>query len=95
MKLRQQLRAEHERLAATIALVPPVTAERVKDSINRTFELMGKGHSWQYHFMAHHFTHNTRTALDALERRTQKGSMKEVFAEHRDPGPATERDSDG
>ena len=29
--------------------------------------------------------HNTATALGALERRLQKGSMKEVFAEHRDP----------
>ena len=30
--------------------------------------------------------HNTATALDALEARQAKGSMKEVFAEHRDEG---------
>ena len=84
---RAELDTAVRELAEKIALVPPVTAERVKDSINHTFELMGKSHSWQYHFMAHHFTHNTRTALDALERRQQKGSMKEVFAEHRDPDP--------
>jgi hypothetical protein len=28
--------------------------------------------------------HNSATALEALEARKQKGSMKEVFAEHRD-----------
>jgi hypothetical protein len=28
--------------------------------------------------------HNTATALDALEARKAKPSMKEVFAEHRD-----------
>ena len=33
--------------------------------------------------------HNTATALGALEQRMQKGSMKEVFAEHRDPEQAT------
>lgn len=46
---------------------------------------MGKRQSWQYHFMAHHFTHNTATALNALEARKQKSSMKEVFAD-RDAG---------
>jgi hypothetical protein len=28
--------------------------------------------------------HNTATALDALEARKAKGSMSEVFAEHRE-----------
>jgi hypothetical protein len=28
--------------------------------------------------------HNTKTALDALEVRNTKTSMKEVFSEHRD-----------
>jgi hypothetical protein len=28
--------------------------------------------------------HNTATALGALEARKKKGSMKEVFSEHRD-----------
>ena len=77
-------------MADKIALVPPVTAERVKDSINRTFEFMGKSHSWHYHFMAHHFTHNTATALDALEARKRRTSMKEVFAD-RDRGDVVER----
>jgi hypothetical protein len=45
---------------------------------------MGKEESWKYHFMAHHWMHNTATALDALEARKAKPSMKEVFAEHRD-----------
>jgi enoyl-CoA hydratase len=72
-------------MAAKIALVPPVTAQVVKDSINHTFELMGKQASWKYHFMAHHWTHNTATALNALEERKKKTSMKDVFAD-RDRG---------
>jgi len=71
-------------LAERVALVPPTTAQVTKDTINNTAALMGKEESWKYHFMAHHWMHNTRTALDALEARKSKSSMKEVFAEHRD-----------
>jgi len=71
-------------LADRIALVPPVTAQVVKDTINNTASLMGRDQAWKYHFMAHHWTHNTATALSALEARKQKTSMKDVFAEHRD-----------
>ena len=45
---------------------------------------MGKEASWKYHFMAHHWMHNTETATSALRARQAKGSMSEVFAEHRD-----------
>ena len=64
--------------------MPPATAAVVKRSINKTLELMGQKDAWDYHFMAHHWMHNTDTALGALDRRMQKSSMKEVFAEHRD-----------
>lgn len=84
---RAELAAAAREMADKVALVPPITAQIVKGSINHTFELMGKGQSWKYHFMAHHFTHNTATALGALEARKQKGSMKEVFAD-RDAGDA-------
>jgi enoyl-CoA hydratase len=79
---RDQLAAATRGLADKIALVPPATAQVVKDSINHAMELQGKADSWKYHFMAHHWMHNTATALDALEERKQKTSMKEVFAEH-------------
>jgi enoyl-CoA hydratase len=75
-------------LAARVALVPPATAQVVKDSINNVANLMGQQQSWKYHFMAHHWMHNTATALGALEARQAKGSMREVFAEHRDQPPA-------
>jgi len=71
-------------LAERVALVPPTTAQVVKDTINNSATLMGKEESWKYHFMAHHWMHNTATALGALEARKAKPSMKEVFAEHRD-----------
>lgn len=84
---RAELEARARELADRVALVPPVTAQVVKGSINNVAELMGKSASWRYHFMAHHWVHNTATALSALEERKQLGSMKEVF-EARDRGDA-------
>ena len=84
---RDHLSREARAMADKIALVPPVTAERIKDSINQTFEFMGKRNSWNFHFMAHHFTHNTATALGKLSERENMGSMREVF-DARDRGDA-------
>jgi enoyl-CoA hydratase len=84
---RDRLMDTTREMADKVALVPPMTAERLKDSINQTFELMGKRNAWNFHFMAHHFTHNTAAALGKLSEREQMGSMKEVF-EARDKGDA-------
>lgn len=81
---RDDLATATRELADRIALVPPATAQVVKRSINKTLDLQGQRDAYDYHFQAHHWMHNTATALDALEARKQKGSMKEVFAEHRD-----------
>ncbi|HWD50900.1 MAG TPA: enoyl-CoA hydratase [Acidimicrobiales bacterium] len=79
-------------LAERIARVPPATAQVVKDTINQTADLMGQSASWKYHFMAHHWMHNTATALTALEERKSRTSMKEVFADRdRGDGPSGER----
>ncbi len=43
--------------------------------------------AWDHHFQAHHWMHKTATALGAPEQRMQKGSMREVFAAHRDTKP--------
>jgi enoyl-CoA hydratase len=84
---RDELSDAAREMADKVALVPPITAQAVKDTINNTFDAMGKRESWKYHFMVHQFVSNTETALSALEARKQKGSMKEVFAEHqRDEG---------
>jgi enoyl-CoA hydratase len=82
---RSDLSAAVREMADKVALVPPITAQAVKDTINHTFDTMGKREAWKYHFMVHQFVSNTDTALSALEARKQKGSMKEVFAE-RDKG---------
>jgi enoyl-CoA hydratase len=82
---RDQLAERAHQLAERISLVPPATAQLVKDTLNHTGELMGKSDSWKYHFMAHHWMHNTATAAQALDERKAKGSMKEVFAD-RDRG---------
>jgi len=91
---RDELVERARQLADRIALVPPVTAQVVKASINHVAELQGQQASWKYHFMAHHWVHNTATALSALEERKQLGSMKEVFAA-RDRGDAPPAGSDG
>ena len=80
----ERLLAEAHELAERVAKVPPATAQVVKRSINKTLDLMGQRDAWDYHFMAHHWMHNTATALDALEARKAKGSMSEVFAEHQE-----------
>ena len=81
---RSDLTERVEELADRVALVPPTTAQVVKDSLNHTATLMGKDASWKYHFMVHHWMHNTETATSALRSRQEKQSMSEVFAEHRD-----------
>jgi enoyl-CoA hydratase len=78
---RAELAERARELADRIALVPAVTAQTVKDTLNQTGTLMGKRDALKYHFMAHHWVHNTATALDALAARKAKGSMKEVKAE--------------
>jgi enoyl-CoA hydratase len=82
---RDALTEQTRALADRIALVPPATAQVVKDTLNHTGELMGKSDSWKYHFMAHQWMSNTDTAIRAREARQAKGSMKEVFAD-RDRG---------
>jgi enoyl-CoA hydratase len=86
---RDELMERAHEMADRISLVPPVTAQTVKDSINHTADLMGKRDALKYHFMAHHWVHNTSTALNALSARQAKGSMKEVFAERDQGQPAT------
>ncbi|HEY4928249.1 MAG TPA: enoyl-CoA hydratase [Acidimicrobiales bacterium] len=81
---RSELTERVGELADRVAMVPPATAQVVKDSLNHTATLMGKDASWKYHFMAHHWMHNTETATSALRTRQEKQSMAEVFAEHRD-----------
>src|SRR5438445_648386 len=81
---RDDLAEQARELAAKVALVPPQTAQIMKDSINHTADEMGQRESWKYHFMVHQWMSGTETALGALEARKQKSSMKDVFAEHRD-----------
>jgi len=78
---RDELETRTRELAERVAMVPPVTAQTVKDTLNHTGTLMGKRDALKYHFMAHHWVHNTATALNALAARKEKGSMRDVKAE--------------
>lgn len=82
---RDKLEDETMALADRIAKLPPVTVQNVKRSVNHAMDLAGYRNALEYHFMVHQFQHNTKTSLDALAERKQKGSMKEVFRD-RDAG---------
>ena len=85
----------HE-MAEQVALVPPLTAEAVKASINHMVDLMGQRESWRYHFMLHQFVSNTPTALAKVEARKAGGmdAVKKEQGRDRDRsarGPARPR----
>jgi len=60
-------------MADQVALVPPVTAQAIKASINQMLDLQGQRDSWRYHFMIHQFVSNTATALAASDARKEGG----------------------
>lgn len=81
---RNDLHIEARAMADAVALVPALTAEAVKASINHMLDLMGQRESWRHHFMLHQFVSNTPTALERAAARKQ-GGMDAVKAEQRDP----------
>jgi enoyl-CoA hydratase len=77
---RESLSGAAREMAEEVALVPPLTAEAVKASINHMVDLMGQRESWRYHFMLHQFVSNTPTALAKVEAR-KSGGMDAVKKE--------------
>jgi len=60
-------------IADQVALVPPVTAEAIKASVNHMLDSAGQRESWRFHFVIHQFVSNTPTALGRLETRREGG----------------------
>jgi enoyl-CoA hydratase len=77
---RGELYAAARAMADEVALVPPLTARMVKDSINHMVDRMGQRDSWKYHFALHQFVSNTPTALAKTEAR-KAGGMDAVRSE--------------
>ena len=77
---RAELAAAARAMADQVALVPPVTAQAIKESINRMLDLAGQRDSWRYHFMIHQFVSNTPTAMNKVEAR-KAGGMDAVKKE--------------
>ncbi len=69
-----RLADEAEAMAQQIALVPPITAQAIKETINHTTDLQGQREAWRYHFMVHQFVSNTDTALNAMSDRKKATS---------------------
>ncbi len=67
-------------MARQAALVPPVTARAVKETINFTLDRQGQSDSWRHHFMVHQFVSATDTATSLASTRAERG-MDGVKAE--------------
>jgi enoyl-CoA hydratase/carnithine racemase len=70
---RADLATAAREMADRVALVPPVTAEAIKDTINHMLDAQGQRESWRYHFMVHQLVSNSATALGATAARKQGG----------------------
>jgi len=70
---RKELAAAAREMADKVAMVPPVTAQAIKETINHMIDLQGQRESWRYHFMVHQLVSNSATALGATEARKQGG----------------------
>jgi enoyl-CoA hydratase len=79
---RADLAAAAREMADKVALVPALTAEMVKSSINHMVDGMGQRENWRYHFMLHQFVSNTPTALAKVEAR-KEGGMDAIKKEQR------------
>ena len=77
---RAELASTAREMAETVALVPPITASAIKDTINHTLDSMGQREAWKYHFQVHQDVSNSDEAKAALAER-QKGGMEHVKRE--------------
>lgn len=77
---RDELADTAQAMADDVALVPPITAQAIKETINHTVDTMGQRESWRYHFMVHQHVSNSDEALSRTKAR-QAGGMDAVRAE--------------
>jgi enoyl-CoA hydratase len=73
---RDELWPHVQEMAETIALVPPITAQAVKDTINRMVDIQGQREHWRYHFMVHQFVSTTETAVSMRAGRSNMDDVK-------------------
>ena len=77
---RAELASAARSMAEEVALVPPITARAIKDTINHMVDLQGQRESWRYHFMVHQLVSNTAEALGRTAAR-KAGGMDAVKRE--------------
>jgi enoyl-CoA hydratase len=70
---RAALAAAAREMADKVALVEPVTAQAIKETINHMLDLQGQRESWRYHFMVHQLVSSSATALGATAARKEGG----------------------
>jgi enoyl-CoA hydratase/carnithine racemase len=67
-------------MAETVALVPPITAQAIKDTINRMVDIQGQREHWRYHFMVRKYVSTTETAAAS---RAGRQNLDDVKAQQR------------
>lgn len=76
----ENLEEETEKLAKHIAMMPPFTVSMIKNSINRTMNMMGFSTSLDAHFDTHILSHWTDEAQNHFEKsRRDSGNIKEFI----------------
>jgi enoyl-CoA hydratase len=91
---RDRLWDEAAAMASEVALVPPLTAEAIKRSINGMLDRMGQRDSWQLHFFLHQFVSATPTATERVAAR-RAGGMAAVRSEQAGEAPPPPPGGDG
>jgi enoyl-CoA hydratase len=82
---RERLWDEADAISQELLLVPPLTAQTIKRSINGMLDRMGQRDSWQLHFWMHQFVSATPTATSRVDAR-RAGGMDAVKREQAAPG---------
>jgi enoyl-CoA hydratase len=80
---REELWPHVQEMAETVALVPPITAQSIKDTVNRMVDIQGQREHWRYHFMVHQYVSTTETAAAA---RSGRSNMDDVKAQQAGKG---------
>ena len=91
---RRAARPHVREMAETVALVPPITAQAIKDTVNRMVDIQGQREHWRYHFMVHQFVSNTADGARcgrALEHGRRDGRAARAAAGRRLMGGSARR----
>lgn len=89
---REKLDEEVMHMARRIALAPPFALTITKRSLNRTLDIMGQMHSWDYNMMAHWVTHASEEFAEVFKKAMTSKGFKEFYTDRDAPWVAQEKE---